>query len=134
MNNKRSGTKFEREFADYLFSKGFWVLNVQPNQAGQPADIIAVKNEKALLIDCKELKTKRFELSRVETNQEMSMKLWNECGNGDSFFAIKLLNGEIYMMPFSIIRLLKHDECKSFTVDWLKKSAQRVDQWVTRFM
>lgn len=99
MTNKKVGNDFELEFCEMLSAHGVWVLNVPMSRAGQPADVIAVKNQHAFLIDCKVVSTTRgFALSRIEENQQMSMYLWKECGNGEGWFALKLPNNEIYMV------------------------------------
>lgn len=41
--NKKLGNNFETEFCEILSAHGFWVHNLAQNQAGQPADVIAVK-------------------------------------------------------------------------------------------
>lgn len=75
------------------------------NAAGQPADVIAAKNSKAYLIDCKVCSTdKGFALKRMEDNQDLAMKLWEECGNGQGWFAIKLPTNDIFMLPHFYIK------------------------------
>lgn len=100
MSNKKIGNGFEAEFCDLLFQHGYWVHNLAQNAAGQPADVIAVKNGTPFLIDCKVCSGKVFRLSRIEDNQRMSMKLWDDSGNGTGWFAVKF--GEnIYMITLS---------------------------------
>ena len=96
-SNKKMGNAFERELCDILASHGFWCHNMTQNQAGQPADVIAVRNMRPYLIDCKVCKNDRFPLSRIEENQRNAMKLWCECGNGHGWFALKISTG-IYMV------------------------------------
>lgn len=100
--NKKSGNDFESFFCEKLFSNGFWVHNLAQNQAGQPADVIAVKNGKAYLIDCKVCSGREFPYSRVEENQDSSMLLWAECGNEIGWFAL-LFEDEIYMLSHAQI-------------------------------
>ena len=50
--NRKIGNTFETEFCELLFQRGFWCHNMAQNAAGQPADVIAVKNKTAYLIDC----------------------------------------------------------------------------------
>ena len=52
MSNKKIGNGFETEFCEKLFQNGYWVHNIAQNAAGQPADVIAVRNGVAFLIDC----------------------------------------------------------------------------------
>lgn len=99
MNNRTIGDGFEQELCDLLFEHGFWAHNLKQNSSGQPADIIAVRNKIAYLIDAKVCSSRGFALSRVEENQELSMTLWEERGNGQGWFAIKLPTDEIYMVP-----------------------------------
>lgn len=103
MTNRKMGNKFEREFAEILHRWGFWVHLLCQNQDGQPADMIAVRNKRAYLIDCKVCSSgKGFDLSRVEDNQITAMTAWWECGNGEGWFAVKQ-NEQIYMVPFFIL-------------------------------
>lgn len=107
MNNKTLGNNFEQELCEKLSEYGFWVHNLAMNKAGQPADIIAVKNKIAYLIDAKVCSIKGFALSRVEENQELAMTLWNERGNGQGWFAFKLPTNDIYMIPHVCIQANK---------------------------
>lgn len=100
MVNKTLGNHFEGELCELLAENGFWAHNLAQNQAGQPADVIAVKNDVAILIDCKVCSNDRFSLSRIEDNQEMAMTLWEQRGNTQCYFAIKVSSGEIYMVHF----------------------------------
>ena len=103
--NKKVGNDFEAEFCDILSSNGWWVHNMAQNKAGQPADVIAVKDKTAYLIDCKVCTHERFSLSRVEENQHFAMELWKQCGNGEGWFALKV-EDEIIMIPhFSMVAL-----------------------------
>lgn len=94
-SNKKKGTTFEEEFAEFLSAHGFWVHLLTQNAAGQPADIIAAKNGKTLLIDCKVCEKDLFRLDRIEDNQWTAMSLWRSCGNGDGWFALKTSDGAI---------------------------------------
>ena len=105
-SNRAIGNDFENELCDILFDEGFWVHNLKQNEAGQPADVIAVRNEKAHLIDCKHCSSKGFDTSRIESNQETAMQLWGECGNGDGWFALKI-DDEIWMLSRSSIMELE---------------------------
>jgi Holliday junction resolvase len=110
-NNKKLGNHFEAELCEILAMYGFWCHNLVQNSAGQPADVIAVKNGRACLIDCKVCSTnKGFALDRMEENQDLSMELWNECGNGQGWFAIKLPTNEIYMIPHICIQAYKRGQ------------------------
>lgn len=109
MSNKKLGNTFETELCEILSMCGFWCHNMAQNSAGQPADVIAVRNGRAYLIDCKVCSTdKGFDLKRMEENQDLSMSLWNECGNGQGWFAMKLPTGDIFMLPHFCIKAHKH--------------------------
>ncbi len=97
MSNKSLGNSFERELADKLAEKGFWVHLLQQSHAGQPADIIACIGDVPFLIDCKVCQNDRFPLSRIEENQRTAMHLWDMRGNSNAYFALKLSDGSIYM-------------------------------------
>ena len=98
MNNKKLGNKFEKELCEMLAAKGFWAYNFPNKIAGQPADIIASRDGRPCLIDCKECTNDTFDTRRVEENQKNSMFLWDYTGNGMGYFALKLQDGRIYMI------------------------------------
>lgn len=104
MTNKKLGNDFEQELCEILAGYGFWTHNLAMNKSGQPADIIAVKDTKAYLIDAKVCSSRGFALSRMEENQDLAMDLWHERGNGQGWFAIKLPTNEIYMIPHFCIK------------------------------
>lgn len=97
MNNKCLGNSFEKEYAEILRSKGYWVTFLTPKQnvGSQPCDLIAIKDNKPLLIDCKTCKTHLFPISRIEENQRQAFKRYSKCGNTDFILAIKY-NDKIY--------------------------------------
>ena len=131
MNNKTLGNQFEQELCDRLSEYGFWVHCLAMNKAGQPADILAVKNKIAYLIDAKVCSSRGFALSRVEDNQELAMNLWNERGNGQGWFALKVPTGEIYMIPFLIIKAYKHTY-SSLSFAQIHELGKPLGKWVTR--
>ena len=97
MNNKRLGNAFEKEYAEKLSQNGWWVTFLTPKQnvGSQPADLIAVKNNKAMLIDCKTCSSHLFPISRIEENQRQAFKRFYRCGNRKFILAIKY-NNKIY--------------------------------------
>ena len=54
MNNKIIGNKFENNLSLILADLGYWVSMFTPKNYSnsQPADMIAVRDDVALLIDC----------------------------------------------------------------------------------
>ena len=103
MSNKKLGNSFEAEFCDTLADEGFWCHNMAQNSDGQPADVIAVKNGEAYLIDCKVCSRDRFPFTRIEENQTLSMELWRDCNNGEGWFALQF-SDQIYMVTFESMR------------------------------
>lgn len=99
-SNKKLGNSFEEELCELLADNGWWAHNLAQNQVGQPADVLAVKNNIAVLIDCKVCQNNRFPLSRIECNQEGAMTLWEARGNEHCYFAMKLADDSIYMVSF----------------------------------
>lgn len=91
MNNKRLGNSFEKEYAEKLSQNGWWVTFLTPKQnvGSQPADLIAVKNNKVMLIDCKTCSSHLFPISRIEENQRQAFKRFSKCGNTNFILAIK---------------------------------------------
>lgn len=129
--NKKIGNDFESFFCELLFSNGFWVHNLAQNQAGQPADVIAARNGKSYLIDCKACTKNGFPFERIEDNQELSMTLWNERGNGIGWFALRTKDDEIYM--FSHYALKGYEKVKSkLSNDEIKLYGQPIEEWITK--
>ncbi len=106
-SNKKIGNDFETQFCEYLFSQGFWVHNMAQNVSGQPADVLAARNGKSYLIDCKVCTDDKFVLSRIEENQNLSMKMWEDTGNTEGLFAI-------YFGPEKGTIMITHNQLKKF--------------------
>lgn len=104
MNNKVLGNNFEKEMAEILSKKGWWVTLLTPNQhtGAQPADLIAVKNNTGILIDCKVCSTHLFPIKRIEQNQWSASDKFLKCGNDEYYIAIKYKEN-IYMIPIETI-------------------------------
>ena len=130
-NNKKIGNEFEVELCELLSQKGFWCHMLNANKAGQPADIIAVKNKVAYLIDAKVCSVKGFALSRVEENQELAMTLWHERGNGQGWFALKVPTGEIYMLPHICIQAYKTNQ-SLLSFSEIHELGKPLWKWVTK--
>lgn len=129
MNNKKIGNDFESEFCDILFKNGFWSHNMAQNASGQPADVIAVRNGQAYLIDCKVCERKVFRLSRIEENQEQSMTLWKSLGNNEGLFAIKF-GEKIYMVFLSTLLEARREEIKTFTENQIQRIGFSLADWL----
>lgn len=129
MSNKKLGNAFETELCNILSAHGFWAHNLAQNSAGQPADIIAARNSKAHLIDCKVCSGKGFALSRMEENQNLSMSLWRECGNGEGWFALKLNDGRIFMVSHNRIERRASMQ-SSLSIADIEREGQEIDDWM----
>lgn len=130
MNNKTLGNNFEQELCERLSEYGFWCHNMAMNKSGQPADIIAVRNKVAYLIDAKVCSSRGFALSRVEENQDLAMDLWNEKGNGQGWFALKVEN-EIYMIPHFCIKAYMIQQ-SSLSIEEIITLSKPFEKWVAR--
>lgn len=130
MNNKRMGNSFEEELCNILFACGFWVHNMAMNKSGQPADVIAVKNNRAYLIDAKVCSDNTFPFSRIEENQDLSMELWKDCGNGIGWFALKTDRG-IYMVSHYAMKSLR-DSRKALSAGDILYLGLPIEKWVKK--
>ena len=129
--NKKLGNDFEQELCEKLSEYGFWTHNLAMNKAGQPADIIAVRNKIAYLIDAKVCSSRGFALSRMEENQELAMELWKECGNGQGWFALKVPTGEIYMLPLICIQGYKRGQAY-LSFSEIHEIGKPIGKWVEK--
>lgn len=128
MNNKQAGNEFEREFCEILASDGFWAHFMGGNRNGQPADIIAVRNKKAYLIDAKDCQNDRFEFRRIEDNQHMAMRCWEICGNNQGLFALKTSNG-VYMLTYGVVQVLEIAGVKSLNTKAIEQYCKSYSEW-----
>ena len=131
MTNKKLGNDFEQELCEKLSEYGFWCHNMAMNKSGQPADIIAVRNKQSYLIDAKVCSSRGFALSRVEENQDLAMDLWAQRGNGQGWFALKLPNNEIYMIPHFCIKALMAAQ-SSISLNEIHIVGKSLDKWVKK--
>lgn len=131
MTNKKLGNDFEQELCEILSKHGFWTHNMAQNKSGQPADIIAVKNKTAYLIDAKVCSSRGFALSRMEENQDLAMELWKECGNGQGWFALKVPTGEIYMIPHLNIKAYQQRQ-SVLSFSEIHELGKPIERWVER--
>ena len=129
MVNRINGNRFEAEFCEELADKGYWAHNMAQNQSGQPADIIAVRNQIAYLIDCKDCKNDRFPLSRIEPNQQTAMTMWTLSGNDTGWFALKLTDGNIYMLSYNTLDFLKQSGKASLNKDEIIAMGHEFEDW-----
>lgn len=108
MNNKVLGSNFEKDFANFLASKNYWVHFIEgaAHTGSQPCDIIAIKRDFPELYDCKTLNNKNglFPISRIEENQRLAYERVRECRNPETIFSLAILwNNNLYYVDFDDI-------------------------------
>lgn len=123
--NRRNGTRFELKMCELLAERGYWVHQFAQNHAGQPVDLIAAKDGKAYLIDCKVCSHNSFSTDRIEENQRLAMERWNMCGNTEGLFAVTF-GTEVYMIE---LRTLLSAEKKHLREQWFKVNALSLEEW-----
>ena len=128
MNNKQAGNNFEREFCEQLARDKFWAHFMGGSKNGQPADIIAVRNEHAYLIDAKDCQNDRFVLSRIENNQDMAMRYWEMCGNNQGIFALNTSKG-VYMLRYGVVQMLEIVGIKSLNMQAIEQYCTPYEEW-----
>ena len=128
MGNKKRGTDFEREFSELLSGEGFWAHRLKDNENGQPFDVIAAKDGKTYVFDCKDCQTGRFMLDRMEENQRNAMRLWAATGNQPGLFAIRF-GGRVYLVPHRMLEILEENGTKSITEEGARKYGRTFGQW-----
>ena len=127
--NKKLGNDFEHELCEILADAGYWTHNFANRKNGQPADIIAVKNGGAYLIDAKVCSYEVFPFKRIEDNQQLAMDMWIECGNIEPYFALKARN-EVYMVGYSTIKELMRKGKKQLNLEDMNKYGTRLATWL----
>jgi Holliday junction resolvase len=129
MTNKKLGNDFEAKLCEMLYANGFWCHNLAQNHSGQPADVIAVRNSKAHLIDCKVCSGKGFAFSRIEENQALAMTLWEQCGNGGGWFAL-LFEDEIYLIAYcELLMLQKMYSLSTINGELIRQYGLLLEEW-----
>ena len=100
------GKDFEEQLCWWLSGNGYYVIYNEKGVSGsQPADIVAIKNNIATLIECKHLENKTgiFNLSRLEANQFLAYKKFKEKNNTNMIIAIKWDN-KVYFINFDLLQ------------------------------
>lgn len=130
-SNKKSGNDFETEFAQTLANNGYWVHGIVAGKNGQPADVIAVKNGRAYLIDCKVCCNDIFDLKRIELNQHLAAKRWRDCGNGEYWFALKTTEG-VYIISYTNLARYGKAGKSSVNLDQIRTFGCRLEDWICK--
>lgn len=128
--NRKNGLRFETELCETLGEHGWWAHDMAQSAAGQPADIIAVRHNTAVIIDCKVCTGDRFQLSRVEPNQLSAMTLWVSRWNEHAYFAVKYCSGDVYMIHSNEINFLQHENVSSIPEAYAKRCYKSLEQWL----
>ena len=129
--NRKVGNSFEKDLCRSLSAYGFWCHNLAQNSQGQPFDVIAARNGMSHPIDCKDCSKNIFKTERIEENQFSAMTLWKETGNGEGWFALRMMNGAVYFLSFNVVRslalrksILSASEIRQFGItfgEWVSK-------------
>ena len=127
--NKKLGNDFEQELCEIFADAGYWVHNFANRKNGQPADVIAVRDNNAYLIDAKECTRNIFPFRRIEENQHLAMNMWIKCGNHIPYFALKADN-EIYMVSYNTIKDLMRKGKKQLKLEDINKYGSRLATWL----
>lgn len=134
-DNRTLGNRFEEEFSRLLYDNGFWVKRLAQTQSGQPADVLAVKNHKAYLFDCKVCSDNGFQLDRIEPNQHTAMDFWRDCGNGEGWFALLIGDGLIYIVPHLCMKAFINDpyhKTKRLSFEQIAESGVTLEKWLKK--
>lgn len=132
MTNILEGHRFEREFCEILGKHGWWVHNMVMSQAGQPADVIAIRGFDVALIDCKVLSSlgRGFPLSRIEDNQHTAMQMFEERTVGAGWFAIKTWSGQVFMVRYAQMVQCLREGMKTIPQTDLSKYGMLLERWL----
>lgn len=92
----------------------------------QPADIIAIKNNIATLIECKNLgnKTGVFNFNRIEANQFLAYKKFKEKNNTNMIIAIKWDN-KVYFINFDLLQFFN----KSIDLKTIEPNIKKIGEY-----
>lgn len=129
VSNKKSGNDFETAFAQTLANNGYWVHGIASKCNGQPADVVAVKDSRPYLIDCKVCVNDVFALRRIELNQHLAAKKWRNCGNGEYWFALKTSEG-VYIMSYTNLARYDKSGRASVNLEQIKTFGCRLEDWM----
>ena len=129
--NRKIGNGFEKDLCLSLAGYGFWTHRLTQNSQGQPFDVIAARNGVAYPIDCKDCSQNIFKTERIEENQFSAMTLWKDTGNGEGWFAIRLITGEVRFISFST--LLELSVLRTvLTANDIRRYGILLGEWVSR--
>lgn len=118
MKQKKIGNDTERKCLDLLQGMGYWCHLFAYNKNGQPCDVVAIKDNKAFLVDVKHCDGDRFSFGRIEPNQRNCFEYALTCGNGNCGFMIYYEKyGKFNYVSYSRIKSLELSGEKSVKFD-----------------
>lgn len=130
--NRKVGNGFEKDLCRSLSAYGFWVHLMTQNSQGQPFDVIAARNGVSYPIDCKVCDKDVFRLDRIEENQASAMTLWLRTGNGDGWFALRMVNGEVYFLSFFFLSGCQTAGVRQLNREQIQTNGVRLSEWVKK--
>lgn len=129
-SNRSKGNRFEVDFCNTLYRNyGYWVHRVTQNRDGQPADVIAIRQGKAHLIDCKVCDNNTFHLSRIEPNQETAMLGWEKRAGETAWFALKLKDDSVVMLSYDYLRYCSR---RTLNEEVIRGHGVPLEEWVMK--
>ena len=129
-DNRTVGGRFEQELGKTLADNGFWVHVLQQNKSGQPADIIAIRGRFHTLIDCKVCENGFFAFDRIEENQKSAMKMFFRKGGELCYFALKLPDGKIRMVPLERCETIRNRGKRRISAEDMEKETWNLNDWI----
>lgn len=129
-DNRTVGGRFEQELGEILAKNGFWVHVLQQNKSGQPADIIAIRGRFHTLIDCKVCENGFFSFDRIEENQKSAMKMFFRKGGELCYFALKLPDGKIRMVPLERCETIRNRGKRRISAEDMEKETWNLNDWI----
>lgn len=100
------GNATERKVCDFLAQHGWWATRLSKSQNGsQPCDVVALKEERSLLLDGKHCEKGYLPTGRIESNQITCFTLASQKGIKCGFACE--YNGILYYIDWSEIDLNK---------------------------
>jgi len=100
------GVHYERSLLNFLKSKGFSTMRVAGSGHCSPADIVAIKKNNILAIECKAHKTK----PRIKKEKVHEMKQWCENAGALGFLAWRAPNQDWLFLPMKNLEESRYED------------------------
>lgn len=109
-SNKKIGNDTEKEFAQFMYQRGWWVHILAYNQNGQPFDVIMSKDDTTWFLDVKNVESgEDFDLDRIEPNQHTAFQMLISKGTKRCGLAVRFSDGNFYLITYETIMKLRHN-------------------------